>query len=133
LNAIETISREAAEIDLDFNGFEVFENKLKPETVPAMKVLREAGISVVIITGDNPLTGANIGFKAGVIDKHLNVMIIDTLPNNKLIAKNFFEQDKPDQDITDASEGHPHHELQAKKKSEEDFECIVEEMPSRAI
>jgi magnesium-transporting ATPase (P-type) len=110
----------------------VFENKLKPETVPAMRVLREAGISIVIITGDNPLTGANIGFKAGVIDKHLNVMIIDTAPNNKLIVKNFFEQNKSDLETTDASEGYIH-ELQPKIKSEQDFECTVEELPSLAI
>lgn len=94
---IDTISRENAEKDLDFNGFEVFENKLKPETVPAIKQLREAAITVVIITGDNPLTGANIGFKAGVIDDHLNAMIIDTVGDDKIAVKNFHEQNVSDE------------------------------------
>ena len=53
----------------------MFENKLKKETQGAIKTLIEAQISVVIITGDNPLTGSNIGFKSGVIDPYKNIMI----------------------------------------------------------
>ena len=99
LSEIESISRESAENGLEFNGFEVFENKLKPETIPAIKELRQAGISIVIITGDHPLTGANIGFKAGVIDSNLNAMIVDTIgdgKSGKLSVRNFHEQNVAD-------------------------------------
>jgi cation-transporting ATPase 13A3/4/5 len=36
VSEIETIDRATAEARLEFNGFEVFENKLKPETVPSI-------------------------------------------------------------------------------------------------
>lgn len=97
LGEIENISRENAEKDLDFNGFEVFENKLKPETVPAIKTLKDAGITVVIITGDNPLTGANIGFKSGVIESFYNIMICDKLSEGKISVTNFHEQNISDE------------------------------------
>lgn len=46
----------------------MFENKLKPETEPTIRILREdAGMEMVIITGDNPLTASNIGFKSGIV------------------------------------------------------------------
>lgn len=69
---------------------------MKPETVPAIKTLKQAGITVVIITGDNPLTGANIGFKSGVIESHLSAMIIDMLPNGRISVENFYEQNDGD-------------------------------------
>lgn len=60
------VRREDAEDGLSFNGFEVFENKLKPETKAAITELKEAAIGTVMITGDNPLTGSNIGYKCGI-------------------------------------------------------------------
>jgi cation-transporting ATPase 13A2 len=89
INQIGSIRREEAESNLNFDGFEIFENKLKPETVGAIRELRRAAITVVIITGDNALTGANIGFKSGVIDRNLNAMIIDHEPNGRYSVKNF--------------------------------------------
>ena len=89
INQIGSIQREEGENNLDFDGFEVFENKLKPETVGAIRELRDAAITVVIITGDNALTGANIGFKSGVIDRNLNAMIIDMDQNQRITVKNF--------------------------------------------
>ena len=62
-----------------------------------MKELRKAGISTVIITGDNPLTGANIGFKAGVIDGDLSAMIIDTIADGRVSVRNFSEQNVADE------------------------------------
>lgn len=62
--------------------------------------MKQAGISVVIITGDNPLTGANIGFKSGVIENHLSAMIIDMLPNGRVTVENFHEQNDRDANLT---------------------------------
>jgi len=132
-NEIGTISREAAEKDLEFNGFEVFENKLKPETIPAMKELRRAGISIVIITGDNPLTGANIGFKAGVIDEDLNAMIIDTTTDGRVSVRNFHEQNVADEDgEAQATPKDQNLSKIEKVKNESDFDCKVEELPGLA-
>lgn len=68
-NDYKSITRETAEAGLNFNGFEVFENKLKPQTKGAIKELKEAKVGVVMITGDNPLTGSNIGYKCGISHK----------------------------------------------------------------
>ena len=122
---IEIIDRNSAESQLEFNGFEVFENKLKPETVPSIQILREAGISIVIITGDNVLTGANIGFKAGIIEPSKNIMICDLTVDKKVTVSNFYESEdikKPLADHYDGTAGM--FELKAKKeKSEADFVC----------
>jgi len=71
------ITRESTEIGLIFNGFEVFENKLKPETKDAIRELKEAKIGVVMITGDNALTGSNIGYKCGISHRGEGMLICD--------------------------------------------------------
>lgn len=132
---IETIDRNSAECQLEFNGFEIFENKLKPETVPSIDILREAGISIVIITGDNVLTGANIGFKAGIIEPSKNIMICDLTAEKKVTVTNFYESEdvrKPMADHYDGTVGMI--ELKTKKeKTEPDFECEVNELPYKAV
>ena len=60
-----------------FNGFEVFENKLKPETKGAIATLKSAQIGCVMITGDNTLTGSNISYKCDISDKTKGMIICD--------------------------------------------------------
>jgi len=55
----------------------VFENKLKPETKGAIRDLKNANIGVVMITGDNPLTGSNISYKSGISNKRFGMIICD--------------------------------------------------------
>lgn len=54
--------RKDFESNLIFDGFEIFENRLKPATKTAIKQIKKANIPCVMITGDNPLTAANIGY-----------------------------------------------------------------------
>lgn len=55
-------------------------------------MLRKADISIVIITGDNVLTGANIGFKSGIINSDMNIMICELTPDKaKVLVTNFYE------------------------------------------
>ncbi|GFT62271.1 hypothetical protein NPIL_263171, partial [Nephila pilipes] len=42
------------EKDLEFLGLVVLENKLKPETVPALKTLKDANIRSVMVTAFSP-------------------------------------------------------------------------------
>ena len=49
-------------------------NKLKEETKPTMKVLQEARIKAVMITGDNSLTGINIGRKCCLIPRNQKIL-----------------------------------------------------------
>ena len=97
----------------------------------------------MIITGDNVLTGANIGFKSGVIEPDLNIMICELTNDNSVKVTNFYESEdvkKPKSDHykysndpqTEHNEGMI--EMKTKKnKTETDFECSLEELPYKAV
>ena len=84
--------REDVERELYFNGFEVFENKLKPETKAAIEELKEAEIGCVMITGDNTLTGSNISYKCGISEKEKGLILVDYV-GNKLTEEVFIFHD----------------------------------------
>jgi cation-transporting ATPase 13A2 len=63
------MSREEVESELDFVGFIIFENKLKPTTAAVLTEIREAGISTAMVTGDNILTAISVARKCGLMDK----------------------------------------------------------------
>lgn len=48
------------EDQLDFLGLIVLENKLKPQTLPSLEGLKDAGIKVQMATGDNILTALSV-------------------------------------------------------------------------
>lgn len=45
------IHRDEMEKDLEFLGLLILENRLKPETTGVIKILKEARLKVVMITG----------------------------------------------------------------------------------
>jgi P-type E1-E2 ATPase len=53
-------NRSQMEIDIIFSGFIVMENKLKAETPGVLQELAKAGLRVVMVTGDNPLTAISV-------------------------------------------------------------------------
>lgn len=59
--------RETVESDLEFIGFLVMENKLKPETSAVIKTLQQAEIRTVMATGDNILTAMSVAAQCNVI------------------------------------------------------------------
>ena len=63
------MERKDAESDLDFVGFIVFENKLKPTTSGVLDELTEASIRKVMCTGDNILTAISVARECNLIDK----------------------------------------------------------------
>ncbi|KAL3425620.1 p-type ATPase [Phlyctema vagabunda] len=66
---IQKMKREEAESKLDFIGFIIFENKLKPSTAGVLDELTEAGIRKVMCTGDNILTAISVARECNLIDK----------------------------------------------------------------
>ncbi|TVY85195.1 putative cation-transporting ATPase [Lachnellula suecica] len=66
---VQKMKREEAESGLDFLGFIVFENKLKPSTAGVLTELSEAGIRKVMCTGDNILTAISVARECNLIDK----------------------------------------------------------------
>jgi cation-transporting ATPase 13A2 len=65
---VQKMTREEAESDLQFVGFIIFENKLKPATTAVIEELEEAGIRRVMCTGDNILTAISVARECTLIN-----------------------------------------------------------------
>jgi cation-transporting ATPase 13A2 len=63
------MKRHEAERDLEFVGFIIFENKLKPSTSAVLQELELAGIRKVMCTGDNILTAISVARECQLIDR----------------------------------------------------------------
>ncbi|XP_071480612.1 polyamine-transporting ATPase 13A3-like [Diadema antillarum] len=77
------IQRDSVEKDLQFLGLLILQNKLKPETIPAIRELHDANLRTVMITGDNILTAVNVARKCGIIRPGGRAMLVEaTTPLN---------------------------------------------------
>ncbi|PGH05980.1 hypothetical protein AJ79_06669 [Helicocarpus griseus UAMH5409] len=65
---VQKLHREEAESDLEFTGFIIFENKLKPTTKDVIADLNQAHIRNIMCTGDNILTGVSVARECGIMD-----------------------------------------------------------------
>ena len=63
------MKRDEVETDLEFMGFIIFENKLKPTTTAVLTELRESSIGTVMVTGDNILTAISVARECGLMDR----------------------------------------------------------------
>lgn len=66
---VEKMRRQDAESDLDFLGFIIFQNKLKPSTTGVIDELNDANIRKVMCTGDNILTAVSVAKECNLIDR----------------------------------------------------------------
>lgn len=66
---LQRMERDEAESGLDFIGFIVFENKLKPATAATIEELSQAGIRQVMCTGDNILTAISVARESCLVDR----------------------------------------------------------------
>lgn len=71
----DNLEREDYEKDLEFLGFIVFENRLKPATTGIINKLNWADIKTVMLTGDNPLTAIFIARTCNILDGNRKVML----------------------------------------------------------
>lgn len=69
------MTREEAESGLDFAGFIIFENKLKPITTDVINELGRANIRRVMCTGDNILTAVSVARECELIDPEAHCFI----------------------------------------------------------
>lgn len=72
--------REVAESDLQFLGFIVFENKLKPGTAPNIHTLRAAHLACRMVTGDNVRTAISVARECGLVSHSAGVYIPTFVP-----------------------------------------------------
>jgi len=75
-NRLMKIKRNEVEKDLEFLGFIIFENPLKPGTKNTIETLNKASIRSVMCTGDNILTGISVARECDMIDKNATVKIL---------------------------------------------------------
>lgn len=72
---VHMMKRSEAESNLEFIGFIIFENKLKPSTEEVIEELSEAGIRKVMCTGDNVLTAISVARECSLIDRTAHCFI----------------------------------------------------------
>ncbi|KAG9616881.1 hypothetical protein KCU64_g23156, partial [Aureobasidium melanogenum] len=61
--------------NLEFVGFIIFENKLKPTTTGIIEELRDANIRTVMCTGDNILTAISVARECNLIDRSAHCFV----------------------------------------------------------
>lgn len=84
------LERSEAERDLVFLGFVSIYDPPREEVKEAIRLAKRAGITIAMITGDNPLTAQAIATEIGLIDKEQEVLtgkILDNLSDNELKKK----------------------------------------------
>ncbi|KAM4040349.1 putative cation-transporting ATPase 13A4 [Anomaloglossus baeobatrachus] len=69
--------REDIESDMEFLGLLILENRLKPETKPALQELSAANIRTVMITGDNLQTAITVARTSGLVPMNSNVILVE--------------------------------------------------------
>ena len=79
-NAASQLPRDNIESELDFYGFLIMQNMMKPETAPVIGELNKAQITSVMVTGDNLLTALCIARKCGMIPKNNKVVLVEAHP-----------------------------------------------------
>ncbi|KAI1636923.1 hypothetical protein F4809DRAFT_641003 [Biscogniauxia mediterranea] len=67
--------REEVEADLEFVGFIIFENKLKPTTAAVLKELTDSNIGSIMVTGDNILTAISVARNCGLIERNTHCFV----------------------------------------------------------
>ncbi|XP_015834823.1 polyamine-transporting ATPase 13A3 isoform X2 [Tribolium castaneum] len=72
------VKRDIVECDLTFLGLLVMQNTLKPETTPIIRLLHDAKIRTVMITGDNILTAISVARDCEMVKSHDQIFIVET-------------------------------------------------------
>ncbi len=65
------------EIDLEFLGLIIMENRLKPETHDVIVHLKESNIRTIMCTGDNILTALSVAYECEIIGSQNHVVRIE--------------------------------------------------------
>ena len=74
--------REHIESELNFMGFLVLQNKLKPDSRACLLKLNEAALRIKLISGDNILTTIQTAKEAGILSQKTDVLIVDMKDGN---------------------------------------------------
>ncbi|XP_052854792.1 polyamine-transporting ATPase 13A3 isoform X2 [Drosophila gunungcola] len=73
---IQRLTREEVESNLEFLGFVILENRLKPDTAKVINALNSAKIRTIMITGDNILTAMSVARDCGIVSASQAVITV---------------------------------------------------------
>lgn len=68
--------REELEVGLNFLGFLLMENRLKPDTTQVISILKKAALRSVMVTGDNIQTAISVARECGIVGLTEDVQIV---------------------------------------------------------
>ncbi|KAM9989578.1 hypothetical protein ACTFIY_005636 [Dictyostelium cf. discoideum] len=94
--------RSMVERDLMFLGFIIMENKIKPETAGALKVLKDANIRIIMVTGDNVLTAVSVSRECGLVTKEKTIFssqLVNDPVTGKPTMVEWFDVTSPEESI----------------------------------
>ena len=69
------MTRTEVESNLEFVGFIVFENKLKPTTSGVIEELQNSNIGTVMVTGDNILTAISVARECTLLPRNAHCFV----------------------------------------------------------
>ncbi|KAI9850692.1 MAG: hypothetical protein M1838_005256 [Thelocarpon superellum] len=72
---VQKMKRAEVESELEFVGFIIFENKLKPITTSIIDELSDAGLRTIMCTGDNILTAISVARECNLIDRSAHCFV----------------------------------------------------------
>mmetsp|Transcript_35059 Transcript_35059/g.99382 ORF Transcript_35059/g.99382 Transcript_35059/m.99382 type:complete len:1266 (-) Transcript_35059:109-3906(-) len=79
-SSLRTISRDAAESGLMLAGLAVFTCPVKPRSEPTLRMLKAANHSLVMITGDAPLTACHVAVSVHIVDRPVLILARKDFP-----------------------------------------------------
>lgn len=71
------MTRDEVEVNPEMIGLLVMRNQLKKETLPAIRILHEARIRTVMVTGDNLQTAITVAKECDMIDRIQRVIQVE--------------------------------------------------------
>ncbi|XP_032579867.1 probable cation-transporting ATPase 13A3 isoform X1 [Drosophila sechellia] len=77
---VQRLSREEVENNMEFLGFVILENRLKPDTAKVINALNTAKIRTIMITGDNILTAISVARDCGIVSPSQAVITVHADP-----------------------------------------------------
>ncbi|WAR15529.1 AT133-like protein [Mya arenaria] len=77
---LQRIEREQVERGLTFLGLIVMENRLKPETTPVIRDLKDANIRPIMVTGDNMLTALSVARECFFAEENEQIILVQVFP-----------------------------------------------------
>jgi cation-transporting ATPase 13A3/4/5 len=75
---VQRISRDKVESELEFLGFVILENRLKPNSEKVIQILNVAGVRTIMVTGDNILTAISVAKDCDMILEDQSIIIVNS-------------------------------------------------------